>query len=207
MIGIIDYGAGNLRSLHNALIWLGAEAIVIDRPEKLNNVGSVILPGVGAFQSAMAKLTAADFTLSLQDWVQAGKPLLGICLGMQLLARSSEEGGLTEGLGLVDAGIVRMRTSPGVRVPHVGWNTVNKVRDATLWGHMETATCYHVHSFRFEFDNPDSQKSWVAGLAEHGDPVVSIIERDNVMGVQFHPEKSQKDGLAILKNFVDVATC
>lgn len=207
MIGIIDYGAGNLRSLRNALVWLDTESIVVDHPIQLNSVSSIIVPGVGAYRSAMSKLTTAGFVTPLQDWSNAGKPLFGICLGMQLLARTSEEGGLTDGLGLVEARIIRMRSAPGVRVPHVGWNTVSKIRDAAIWGDMETATCYHAHSYRYEFDDPTNEKNWVAGIVEHGESVVSIIERDNVMGAQFHPEKSQRDGLGILKNFLKLATC
>jgi glutamine amidotransferase len=207
MIGIISYGAGNLKSLHNALAWLGAEALLAERPEQLDKVSAVILPGVGAFGPAIARLGAAGFVTFLRDWARAGKPLFGICLGMQLLARESEEGGLSQGLGLVEGRIVRMKGAPGIRIPHVGWNTVTKVRDGKLWGGEESATCYHVHSYRFDFDSPESRNAWAVGLAEHGEPFVSMIEHDNVMGVQFHPEKSQTDGLAILKNFLKSAAC
>jgi glutamine amidotransferase len=153
----------------------------------------------------MAQLTASGFAPALREWATAGRPLLGICLGMQLLAQVSEEHGEHAGLGIVDARIVRLKAGPGVRIPHVGWSTVERVRRAKLWGELESATCYHVHSYAFSFEHDEAGACWTIGVAEHGVPFASMIERDNVMGVQFHPEKSQADGLAVLRNFLAYA--
>lgn len=207
IIGIVGYGAGNIKSLHNALEWVGAEALVVEEPAQFDRVGALILPGVGAFGSAMHRLEAADFVEPLQNWARSGKPLLGICLGMQLLGRESEEGGITGGLGLVDARVVRLQSAPGVRVPHVGWNTVRKVREAGLWRDLDGATCYHVHSYCLAFDDSETKARWTIGTVDHGRSVISMVEHENVMGVQFHPEKSQRDGLAILDNFLKASAC
>jgi glutamine amidotransferase len=205
MIGVIAYGAGNLKSVQNALTWLGVESRLVEKPAELVDVRAVILPGVGAFGPAMARLVEKGFATAIRDWAAAGRPLLGICLGMQLLARSSEEGGEHAGLDLVEARIVKMKGGPDARIPHMGWNTVKRVRPSKLWGEIEEVTCYHVHSYRFSFDSEAAERDWTVGIVEHGERFASMIERGNVMGTQFHPEKSQADGLAVLRNFVGFA--
>ncbi len=206
MIGLINYGAGNLRSVINALRWVEAPMQLIERPEQMKDVGGLILPGVGAFIPAMQKLNEAEFTGPLQRWAgEEGRPLLGVCLGMQLLAAKGTEGGDCEGLGLVDAVIERLVPAEGVRVPHMGWNSVEKVRDARLWEGMDSADCYFVHGYHMAIKDPDEHARATIGITDHGMPVVAMVECENVMGTQFHPEKSQKDGLAILKNFVEFA--
>lgn len=208
MIGIIAYGAGNLKSVQNALTWLGTESRLVEKPADLAEVRGAILPGVGAFGPAMTQLVDKGFAPAIRDWAQAGRPLLGICLGMQLLARSSEEGGDHAGLGLVKARIVKMKGGPGARIPHMGWNNVKRMRTSRLWGEIEEVTCYHVHSYCFSFDGDAAEREWTVGVVDHGESFASMIERDNVMGTQFHPEKSQADGLAVLRNFLGVvASC
>ena len=201
MLGIINYGAGNLRSLCNAVDWVGGRWTVIDAPAQMDTVSAVVLPGVGAFIPAMERLRAAGFVDALRDWALVRKrPLIGVCLGMQMLADRSTEGGECEGLGLIPGTVERFAPAPGLRIPHMGWNRVERTRPSLLWGEMETATCYFVHSYHFQVAAGAAEA--VVGRAEHGDSFVAMVEMDNVMGTQFHPEKSQKDGLAILSNFV-----
>ena len=206
VIGVINYDAGNIRSVENAVRWVGGEARLIDRPAQLDDVRGVILPGVGAFIPAMRQLENAGLADALRDWVSVRqRPLLGVCLGMQLLAARGTEGGEYSGLGLVPAEVVPIEPAKGIRVPHVGWNLVEKSKDATLWDGLDQATCYFVHGFRLRFAASEVARDWVIGTTDHGGPIAAMVERANVMGAQFHPEKSQKDGLAILKAFVRAA--
>ncbi len=206
MIGIIDYGAGNVRSVKNALSWIGSESLLISEPRQLTDVSGVILPGVGAFGPAMAALERTGLADALRDWaIERQQPLFGVCLGMHLLARRSHEDGEHLGLGIVPGDIVAMQPTPSARIPHVGWNMVEKTRPSRLWGPLDQATCYFVHSFRMTFTDPGDLDVYAAGTTHHGEQFVSLLEHANIMGAQFHPEKSQSDGLAILRNFVEVA--
>lgn len=203
MIGLINYGVGNLRSVTNALRWIEAPMQLIERPEQIKEVDGLILPGVGAFKPAMQKLNEAEFTGPIQRWAsEEGRPLLGVCLGMQLLAKKGLESGDCKGLGLIDGIVERLVPVEGVRVPHMGWNKVEKISDARLWDGLDSADCYFVHSYHMTINDPDEYDRTAIGTTDHGIPIVAMVECDNVMGTQFHPEKSQHDGLAILKNFV-----
>jgi len=207
MIGIVSYGVGNIRSVSNALDWLGYPWQLAENKGDFAKVTALILPGVGAFRTAMDQLAKAGLIEVLQDWSVKGRPLLGICLGMQLLGRRSEEGGDHRGLGVVPADVLRIPKADGIRIPHIGWNTVTRVRESALWGELGSAVCYHVHSYAMFFSE-DVAGEWVVGNVVHGQALPSMIHHDNVMGTQFHPEKSQHDGLQILGNFLKfAATC
>jgi len=201
MIGIVSYGVGNLRSLSNALEWLGESCRLVERGEEFDAVTGLILPGVGAFGPAMEQLKNSGLDRDVQAWVARGRPLLGICLGVQLLARRSEERGKHEGLAIVPADVALIPKRPGIRIPHMGWNTVTRVRDSVLWGDLRSIVCYHVHSYALAFDE-QAASEWVIGTVEHGQRIPTMIHCGNVMGTQFHPEKSQRDGLAVLANFL-----
>lgn len=199
-IGIIDYGMGNLLSVKNALAAVGAELRLATRGEDLADVHGIILPGVGAFGSGMDGLRERGFLDALEHEVrERRKPMLGICLGMQLLAARGTEGGDHRGLGWIDATVVRLEPGRDLRVPHIGWNDVQG-RGALFAGIPERASFYFVHSFHLV----PALQTPVAGTTEYGVEFVSAIEHENVYGVQFHPEKSHKHGLALLKNFVGV---
>jgi glutamine amidotransferase len=200
LVGLIDYGMGNLRSVLNALDHLGAPAALVDHADRLDGHERLILPGVGAFGDGMAALRERGFAEALPKLAAEGRPLLGICLGMQLLASRSFEHGEHEGLGLIPGDVVRLEPPDGLRVPHVGWNTVERRRESALLPEHsdEELTYYFVHSFEYRPRDPDV----LTGVADYGKPVAAVIERDNVLGTQFHPEKSQRDGLALLERFL-----
>lgn len=194
---------GNLRSVVNAIDMLGATAVVLDRPADLQGMDAVILPGVGAFGEAMRRLVTSGWPEVLhQHAFAAQKPFLGICLGMQLLAERGTEFGDHQGLGWFPGAVVRLDRPSSVRVPHIGWNDVVAKRTGGLLATVApSATCYFVHSFAFE----PADESLISGVTEYGgQSFVSAVERDNVFGVQFHPEKSQKHGLAMIKRFLEV---
>lgn len=200
-IGIIDYNICNLTSVANAFRNIGCDTEIISDPAKLERCSHMVLPGVGSFAAGMNSLVRSGLDTALRAQVVAGKPLIGLCLGMQLLAEEGEEFGLTAGLALVPGRIVRLRPdNPDLRLPHVGWNDVIRRADSRLLaGIDEPAAFYFVHSFCYH----DSSASFVSGFTDYGGPVASVVEHGNVMGVQFHPEKSQKAGLALLRNFVE----
>ena len=193
MIAIADYGMGNRRSVEKALAHVGAESVVTD---DVRDASAIILPGVGAFPEAMRNLERSGLGEQLIERAQAGVPLLGICLGMQLLFESSTEHEGAPGLGILPGTVTRLQ-SP--RLPHIGWNLVTFERDSALTeGLGEAAAFYHVHSY---VTRPEDDAD-VVGRGEYGERFVSIVARGNVMGAQFHPEKSSRDGLALLRNFV-----
>jgi len=202
MIGIVDYGIGNLTSVMNALNFLDygeQEVCLVARPEVLNACDRIILPGVGAFADAMKKINQLGFDEAIREQAQTGKPLLGICLGMQLLGSSSDEGGATAGLGLIP-GHVEKISWDGVKVPHMGWNSVEYQSDDSLFTSIPNhSDFYFVHSYHFVAGDEYS-----VGTTSYGEKFTSIIRNANVCGVQFHPEKSQKYGLALLKNFIEL---
>jgi glutamine amidotransferase len=196
VIAIADYGMGNRRSVETALAHVGAESKVTSDHDEIRAADAVILPGVGAFPEAMRNLERTGLGDVITELTQ---PLLGICLGMQLLFESSTEHEGARGLGMLP-GTVTALDSP--RLPHIGWNLVRFERPSALTeGLPEAAAFYHVHSFACRPAEPAD----VVGTSEYGERFVSVVERGNVMAVQFHPEKSSRDGLALLRNFARLA--
>ena len=195
-VAIIDYGVGNLRSVEKAFAATGCEAIVSSDDKVLRAAERLVLPGVGAFAACMKALTARGFDRLVKERVGEGTPLLGVCVGMQLLFEESEEFGSTAGLGLLH-GKVR-RFSDELVVPHVGWNRVNERQSQALFNDLANgAFFYFVHSYYCE----PLDKSVVAGETEYGVNYASAVAKNNICGVQFHPEKSQAAGLQLLQNF------
>jgi glutamine amidotransferase len=198
VIAIVDYGMGNRRSVEKALEHVGAQPALTDDHDTIRTADGIVVPGVGAFPEAMRRLRATGLAELVVERAEAGVPVLGLCLGMQLLFDASDEHEGAAGLGLL-GGHVRALNAP--RVPHIGWNLVTFQRAARLVdGLGEAAAFYHVHSFVCEPEDDGD----VVGLGEYGERFVSIVERGNVMGCQFHPEKSSLDGLALLRNFTRV---
>ena len=198
MIAIIDYGMGNLRSVQKAVEAVGHKAEVTADPQSLRQASHVILPGVGAFADAMAELRRTGLGAAFVDAVRAGKPCLGVCLGLQLLFDSSTEDGEHEGLGLLPGRVVRFAPRPGLKIPHMGWNNLRACRPVPLLKDVGPEPwVYFVHSYHAV---PDLAAD-VAAVADYPDPFAAIVWRDNLMACQFHPEKSQRVGLAMYANF------
>ncbi|WP_407355278.1 imidazole glycerol phosphate synthase subunit HisH [Methanolobus sp. WCC5] len=196
-IVIIDYGLGNLRSVRKGLEHAGASVLISSDPEEIRNAEGVILPGVGAFRDAMKNVEALRATID--DYVASGKPMLGICLGQQMMMSTSEEGGITEGLGLVKGKVLRFPHSE-LKVPHMGWNSIRITQQHPLFEGMDDgAFLYFVHSYYVDTAEKNTLLS-----CEYGTGFAAAIVNDagNVIGTQFHPEKSGDVGLKILKNFV-----
>jgi glutamine amidotransferase len=195
VIAIADYGMGNRRSVEKALAQVGASSVVTSDPELLRRADGVILPGVGAFPEAMRTITRLGMDEALRDRAATGAPLLGVCLGLQLLFERSSEHEGADGLALLPGEVTPLRAP---KVPHIGWNLVRFERSSPLTeGLGGAAAFYHVHSFACRpVDGSD-----VIGRGEYGERFVSIAGRGSVLGVQFHPEKSSRDGLALLANF------
>ena len=201
MIAIVDYRMGNLRSVQKGFERVGQQAVVTDDPRVLDRAGKIVLPGVGAFQDAMAELRRRDLIEPIRAGIEAGKPFLGICLGLQLLFDVSYEDGEHEGLGVVPGKVVRFDVPAEYKVPHMGWNQARIVRRAPLLeGIPDGAYFYFVHSY---YVLP-REKEVVAVEADYPDPFCAMIWRENLFATQFHPEKSQADGLRILKNFAEL---
>lgn len=206
MITIIDYGMGNLRSVQKGFEKLGFEAEVTADPARVAAAEKLVLPGVGAFRDCMHNLREGGFIDPIHEHVNAGKPFLGICLGLQLLFSESEEFGRHQGLGIIPGKVVRfpetMREGgEDLKVPHMGWNSISLRRDIPLFkGVDEGAFVYFVHSYYVVPDDPEV----VATETGYGQTFCSSICKGNVMATQFHPEKSQDVGLAILKNFAEL---
>jgi glutamine amidotransferase len=198
MIVIIDYGMGNLRSVQKAIEAVGHEATITSDPEQVRRAGKVILPGVGAFRDAAAELRRTGLGEAICEVVRAGKPCLGVCLGLQLLFDASEEDGEHQGLGLLPGRVVRFPHAPGLKIPHMGWNTLRILKPAPLLKGLEPEpSVYFVHSYHAVPDDPDD----VAAESEHGRPFAAMVWRENLMACQFHPEKSQRVGLTMYANF------
>lgn len=207
MIVIVDYGMGNLASIQNMLKKIGAASLISDKVNDIQTATKLILPGIGAFDQGMESLDVKGLIKPLTERVKdGGIPLLGVCLGMQLMGTSSEEGKAV-GLGWVDAHSVRF-VSPdksltqSFKVPHMGWNVVRPVReDILLKGLEERSRFYFVHSYRVVCDNPNI----AIGMTPYGGEFVSMLRQKNIWGAQFHPEKSHRFGMQLLKNFVELA--
>jgi glutamine amidotransferase len=196
MIAVIDYGVGNLASVKNGFQQVGYPARITNDPAVVRAAHRVVLPGVGAFQDAMANLEQAGMVEVIHETVRAGKPFLGICLGLQLMFEASQEGGLHRGLGIFPG---QVKLLPGrIKVPHMGWNQIEMQRDVPiLKGIPDGTNFYFVHSYYVDPARPELTTT----LTEHGINFTSTVSRGNVFGVQFHPEKSSALGLRILKNF------
>lgn len=198
MIGVVDYGMGNLGSVTNAFRHLGLPATVLPSPDQLGACDRILLPGVGSFAHAMRNLNQGGWTEALRDAAAAGKPLLGVCLGMQLLFDEGLEHGPSAGLGLIPGRVVPLVPASPCRVPHVGWNDLTYARPHPLLkGLRAHVDMYFVHSFHCcPVDAQD-----ILATSDHGGAFVAVVARGNVAGTQFHPEKSQDAGLKLLENF------
>ncbi len=201
MIAIIDYDAGNLRSVEKALEALGQQVIVTKDAETIRQAEKVILPGVGAFGDAMANLQRLGLVEVIREIAASGKPFLGICLGLQLLFEDSDETPGVPGLGILRGHIKRIPEQPGLKVPHMGWNNLELHHDGALFrGLPEHPYVYFVHSYYLEAEDPDI----VTATAEYGVTIHASVQSGNLFACQFHPEKSSQIGLAILKNFAEL---
>src|SRR4051812_30091368 len=201
MIGIVDYGMGNLFSVSKALERLGADYFISAERAELLNADALILPGVGSFRDAMERLQVE----TIKEFAATGKPLLGICLGMQLLFEESEENGPTKGIGLLPGKVCRFPgTTPAgetYKVPHMGWNKLEFVQDSPLLNDLAEDYVYFVHSYFVDADNNDA----LLAKADYHEQVSAVVGRDNIFGMQFHPEKSSRLGMALLDNFLKMA--
>lgn len=195
MICIIDYGMGNLRSVEKAIANVGGEVIVSNKTEDIISADKLILPGVGAIKEAVAELTKSGLDKLIIKQVKAGKPILGICLGMQLLMTKSYEDGEYIGLGLIEGEVVKFSATN--KIPQIGWNDFKVVKDSPFFEGIENPVAYFVHSYYV----PYSEKT-AAAVTEYGVKYASIVMKDNIIGCQFHPEKSGETGLQLLRNFV-----
>ncbi len=202
-IAVVDYGMGNRRSVQKALEHVGASAAIARDHRELHAAEALVVPGVGAFPLAMANLRELGLAELIRERAQQGTPILGICLGMQLLFERSEELGSTEGLGLI-AGEVSWLDTGGLRIPHIGWNEVRFERSSSLTEGLPATGCafYHVHSLAARPSDPVD----VVGSTEYGERFATIVARGSVLGVQFHPEKSSIHGLRMLWNFARLAS-
>ncbi len=201
MTSIIDYDAGNLRSVEKALSQLGEETVITRDPEEILSADRVILPGVGNFGDAMAQLQRLGLDEVIRETARRRIPFLGICLGLQLLFESSEESPGVLGLGILKGRIVRIPDAEGLKIPHIGWNSLEFAHDGRLFAGLPAETyVYFVHSYYLKADDPRI----VTATTEYGVPIHASVEQDNVFACQFHPEKSGAVGLQILKNFCGI---
>ncbi|MGH7940670.1 MAG: imidazole glycerol phosphate synthase subunit HisH [Limisphaerales bacterium] len=204
MIALLDYGSGNLRSAHKALLKAGADVRIARTPAEMGGASGVVLPGVGAFDDCMNALRKQDLVEASLEFIRSGKPFLGICVGYQALFERSEEfNSRAAGLALFKGSVVRFSKDSGLKVPQIGWNQIEIARpDCPLFRGIDSGSyVYFVHSF---FPKPEDQ-AIVAARTEYGETFASAIWRDNVFATQFHPEKSQETGLRLLRNFAELA--
>jgi glutamine amidotransferase len=205
VIALLDYGSGNLRSVHKALLKVGAEVRIVQRPEGMRDARAVVLPGVGAFDDCLNALRKQELLEAAREFIGTGRPFLGICVGYQALFERSEEfNSCAAGLGVFGGRVVRFAESPGLKIPQIGWNQIEIARpDCPLYrGVADGSHVYFVHSF---FPKP-ADDSIVATRTDYGGRFASSVWRDNVFATQFHPEKSQAVGLRLLRNFVEIAS-
>ncbi|TAL03939.1 MAG: imidazole glycerol phosphate synthase subunit HisH [Verrucomicrobia bacterium] len=203
MIALLDYGSGNLRSAQRALLKVGADVRVAQRPEEIGDAHGMVLPGVGAFDDCLNAMRKQDLLGAAQDFIKTGKPFLGICVGYQALFEKSEEfNSCAAGLGLFGGKVVRFSERNGLKIPQIGWNQIRITKsDCPIYrGIADGSYVYFVHSF---FPKP-TDAGIIATQTEYGDTFASSVWRENVFATQFHPEKSQKVGLQLLKNFVEL---
>ena len=202
MVAIIDYDAGNIKSVEKALHYLGEEAVITRDRDTILGADRVILPGVGAFGDAMEKLRTYELDKVIQEVVAQNTPFLGICLGLQLLFESSEESEGVEGLGILKGKVVRLPEESDLKIPHIGWNSLKYPNPGRLFtGIAEDSYVYFVHSYYLQAKDP----SIVTATTEYGTLIHASVEQGNVFACQFHPEKSSEVGMQILKNFLTVS--
>ncbi len=203
MIGIVDYNMGNLRSVQNAFDKIGAKAVIEKNPDRFKEYDRLVLPGVGAFGDAMEHLKSFGMDEAIREFARSGRPLLGICLGMQLLFHKSYEFGEHQGLGLIEGEVVpfdRAKFSKPLKVPHMGWNELFVQKETSLFRGLPKAFyLYFVHSFHVVCD-----ESYAIGKSIYGYEFVSAVQKENIFGLQPHPEKSHDSGLKILRNFIKI---
>lgn len=197
---IVDYGMGNLQSIRRAFEECGANVVISNDPKSIKCASRIVLPGVGAFADAMNNLNIQGWTVFLKQAVETGVPLLGICLGMQLLADRGTEGGETNGLGFISGEVIKFKLNiHNLRIPHVGWNDIKIEKEHALFSGISNGTDYYfVHSYHFVPQNIEN----ILATTSYGPDFVSVVLKDNVIGVQFHPEKSQSAGFCLLNNFL-----
>ena len=201
MIAIIDYNAGNLKSVEKALHLLGEETVITRSFQEIEAADKVILPGVGAFGDAMEQLKKYELDKVIREVAAQGKPFLGICLGLQLLFEGSEESQGVEGLHILDGQVLRIPDAPGLKIPHIGWNSLELANDGRLFQGIENgAYVYFVHSYYLKAANEQIVKA----TTEYSTHIHASVEQGNVFACQFHPEKSGAVGLSILKNFAEL---
>lgn len=201
MIAVVDYGVGNLFSLVSSLRFIGVRAEVTADERVLRKADGIILPGVGAFADAREKLRTSGLEPVVREEVANGKPFLGICLGMQMLFERSCEYGVHEGLGFIPGEVVPLRLPEGMKVPHMGWNSLQILRECPLLAHVDNGEyVYYVHSYY-----ATGCGAYTAAVSEYGVPVTGVVARGNVYGTQFHPEKSGDTGLMILRAFKEIS--
>lgn len=201
MITIIDFGMGNLGSIQNIIKKIGYSSRITSDVSEIESAEKLILPGVGSYDKAIKNLEASNLIEAIKSKAISGTPLLGICLGMQLLGNSSEEGVLT-GLGLIPGTVKKFNIDPPLKVPHMGWNVLNYNQDCLLYSefdNFEETRFYFVHSYYFECDDPTT----IAATTNYCSPFTSSIYKNNIYGTQFHPEKSHKFGMKLLRNFIE----
>ncbi len=196
-VHIIDYGVGNLFSVSSAIKKIGCDPVVINNPNDILFADFLILPGVGAFQKGMKHLLEGGFKDYILKHVEKERPILGICLGMQMLFESSEENGISEGLGLIQGNVQKITTNKNIKVPHIGWSALQPV-NGFMQADVDNKFMYFVHSY-----HPVTEEKYcVAKVDYHGIDVTAMVNKDNIFGCQFHPEKSAEDGLSLLKKIV-----
>ncbi|XP_027341438.1 imidazole glycerol phosphate synthase hisHF, chloroplastic isoform X2 [Abrus precatorius] len=201
VVTLLDYGAGNVRSVRNAIRFLGFDIKDVQTPQDILNASRLVFPGVGAFAAAMEVLSKTGMDEALCSYIEKDRPFLGICLGLQLLFESSEENGPVKGLGLIPGTVGRFDSSNGFRVPHIGWNALHVTPDSRILDDVGNSHVYFVHSYRAM--PSDDNKEWVSSTCNYGDKFIASVRRGNVHAVQFHPEKSGDVGLSILKRFLN----
>jgi glutamine amidotransferase len=204
MIGIIDYGMGNLRSVSNAFRALGFGAFIASRPDELDRADKIVLPGVGAFEGAIAELRRGGWDVRVKESAESGIPLIGICLGMQLMFEKSYENGSHSGLGLFPGHVARIPDgfSPNgkkLKIPQVGWNKLEMRKKSAILPDSDGVYVYFVHSY-----HAVTEPEYVSSVTSYGADITASVERENIFGAQFHPEKSGEQGLAILKKFAEL---
>ena len=204
MIALLDYGSGNLRSVHKALLKVGADVRIVQAPDQIGEARAMVLPGVGAFDDCINALRKQELLEAARDFIQSGKPFLGICVGYQALFEKSEEfNSCAAGFGIFKGSVIRFSEKHGLKIPQIGWNQLEIVKpDCPLFSGVANGSyVYFVHSFYPQPVDADI----IATRTDYGDKFASSVWRDNVFATQFHPEKSQKVGLQLLKNFVELS--
>ncbi|MEE1061448.1 MAG: imidazole glycerol phosphate synthase subunit HisH [Ruminococcus sp.] len=201
MIAIIDYGAGNIQSVYKAMKHIGCDAVVTRNKDVIINADGAILPGVGSFGDTMDTMEKYGIKETVLEFIDSGKPFLGICLGLQLLFPESEESAGKKGLAVFDGSITKIPAENGLKIPHIGWNSLDIIKkDGIFKGIEDNAYVYFVHSYFLKATNPDI----VAAQTHYGVQIDAAVEYKNVIATQFHPEKSGEVGLKMLKNFADI---